>query len=79
MAAQAAGVDIGDRKALDAFMVEYNLRLMARSRWANAAESAQDRRAPRAAPPTIKPPIDVYAPCPCGSGKKYKFCCKPRG
>ena len=18
---------------------------------------------------------DVYAPCPCGSGKKYKFCC----
>ena len=19
--------------------------------------------------------FDVYAPCPCGSGKKYKFCC----
>ncbi|MBI2061057.1 MAG: Tn3 family transposase [Nitrospirae bacterium] len=22
------------------------------------------------------PPGDVYAPCPCGSGKKYKFCCR---
>lgn len=20
-------------------------------------------------------PADVYAPCPCGSGAKYKFCC----
>jgi hypothetical protein len=20
-------------------------------------------------------PEDVYAPCPCGSGKKFKFCC----
>ena len=20
--------------------------------------------------------IDVYAPCPCGSGKKVKFCCQ---
>ncbi len=18
---------------------------------------------------------DIYIPCPCGSGKKYKFCC----
>jgi hypothetical protein len=22
-----------------------------------------------------KPKIDRYAPCPCGSGEKYKFCC----
>ncbi len=22
--------------------------------------------------------IDMYAPCPCGSGKKYKFCCHQR-
>lgn len=20
-------------------------------------------------------PIDIYSPCFCGSGKKYKFCC----
>jgi len=24
-------------------------------------------------------PIDRYAPCPCGSGKKYKFCCGKKG
>ncbi len=22
-------------------------------------------------------PIDAYDPCPCGSGKKFKFCCAP--
>jgi tetratricopeptide (TPR) repeat protein len=21
--------------------------------------------------------IDIYAPCPCGSGKKFKWCCQP--
>ena len=21
-------------------------------------------------------PIDAYSPCPCGTGKKIKFCCK---
>jgi uncharacterized protein YecA (UPF0149 family) len=36
---------------------------------------------PRAALPEKKSTIDRYAPCPCGSGKKFKFCCgatKPR-
>ncbi len=29
--------------------------------------------------PTKKPPkADRYAPCPCGSGRKYKFCCGVR-
>lgn len=29
-----------------------------------------------ASPPTKKyPGTDRYAPCPCGSGRKYKFCC----
>ena len=22
-------------------------------------------------------PIDPYASCPCGSGKKFKWCCQP--
>src|SRR5438445_7767515 len=22
-------------------------------------------------------PLDPYAPCPCGSGKKFKWCCQP--
>ncbi len=25
------------------------------------------------------PGTEPYAPCPCKSGKKYKFCCKTRG
>jgi hypothetical protein len=25
------------------------------------------------------PGTETYAPCPCGSGKKYKFCCKKKG
>jgi len=28
-----------------------------------------------AAPAEAHPPIDRYAPCPCNSGEKYKFCC----
>jgi uncharacterized protein YecA (UPF0149 family) len=27
------------------------------------------------AQPKTPPPADRYAPCPCGSGEKYKFCC----
>jgi uncharacterized protein YecA (UPF0149 family) len=26
-------------------------------------------------PPKKYPGADRYAPCPCGSGRKYKFCC----
>src|SRR5262245_26526024 len=22
-------------------------------------------------------PLDLYSPCPCGSGKKFKWCCQP--
>jgi hypothetical protein len=35
---------------------------------------------PGAALPEKKSTVDRYAPCPCGSGKKFKFCCgsKPR-
>jgi len=29
-------------------------------------------------PPPPAPPRDPYDPCPCGSGKKYKFCCKTK-
>jgi len=25
--------------------------------------------------PATQPKMDRYAPCPCNSGKKYKFCC----
>jgi uncharacterized protein YecA (UPF0149 family) len=30
---------------------------------------------PETPPPAIKEKISRNAPCPCGSGKKYKKCC----
>jgi hypothetical protein len=32
-----------------------------------------------AAPAEAFPGTDRYAPCPCNSGKKYKFCCGAKG
>jgi uncharacterized protein YecA (UPF0149 family) len=32
-----------------------------------------------AAPSEKYPGTDRYAPCPCNSGEKYKFCCGARG
>jgi hypothetical protein len=28
---------------------------------------------------SVPPPADRYAPCPCNSGEKYKFCCGKKG
>ncbi len=41
---------------------------------------SQSGPSPRSQPRTAataekQPPIDRYAPCPCNSGEKYKFCC----
>jgi hypothetical protein len=48
-------------------------------RWDSMIPSLQrDRLQPharRVAPPQTPAVIDRYAPCPCNSGKKYKFCC----
>jgi hypothetical protein len=33
----------------------------------------------KAAPGESYPGTDRYAPCPCGSGEKYKFCCGAKG
>jgi hypothetical protein len=33
----------------------------------------------KAAPGDKYPGTDRYAPCPCGSGEKYKFCCGAKG
>ena len=40
--------------------------------WLEARPLASD---PQAASGAKKSTVDRYAPCPCGSGKKYKFCC----
>ncbi len=33
----------------------------------------------KARPGERYPGTDRYAPCPCGSGEKYKFCCGAKG
>jgi hypothetical protein len=76
MAAQQAGVDLTDQAAVQAFMLRYNMQL--------AARTASTRAAPESRPLGIWPKVaqkspplaGPYEPCPCGSGRKYKFCCK---
>ena len=43
----------------------------------DSATSSSSPRAhtSKAAPGEKYPGTDRYAPCPCGSGEKYKFCC----
>jgi len=54
-----------------------------RSSWLEPRPPASDPRAastePRAVASAKKSTIDRYAPCSCGSGKKYKFCCGAKG
>ena len=74
MAAHEAGVDILDPGAFEAFMQA------ARSSFAGAMQSSWPF-APAQGPKQreSRTPVDRYAPCPCGSGKKYKFCCQQKG
>jgi len=76
MAAHHAGVDIQDPDALRAYMLQFNLTQFARSA-ARATPSGSDPHT-GSAQEQFRPPASRYDPCPCGSGKKYKFCCERR-
>ena len=77
MAAHKAGVDIQDPDALRALMLQVNLQHFARSGYARATgSSGADPHA--TGPEQFLPPANRYDPCPCGSGKKYKFCCEQK-
>lgn len=79
MAAYDAGVDIENSAALQAFMAQFNQVQAARSGWAGAQPSPwPDASPPLPNKPTVRPPAHRYDPCPCGTGKKYKFCCEPK-
>ena len=64
MTAHEAGVNIGDQAEFNAFIAAYNIALASRFKSSDP---------PPAAPPSSGNP---YASCPCGSGKKFKFCCR---
>lgn len=72
MQMQADGVDMGDQKAMQRYIAEYNLRLLGQ-------ESADRFDFGVFSPPIpiveSSPKIGRNDPCPCGSGRKYKKCC----
>ena len=72
MLARADGVDTQDEQAMQRYIVEYNLRRMERKLSAQA--DLRDLSPPM---PIVEhsPKIGRNAPCPCGSGRKYKKCC----
>ena len=71
MQAQRAGVDLSDKRQMNAFALEYNSRL-ASAMPPSAAPPAQS--VPRPATPRGKA-LGPNEPCLCGSGKKFKKCC----
>jgi hypothetical protein len=77
MAAENDGVNTCDQQALHQYMVEYNLRQIARLEAQQAISTPPPPS--QAAPPTpvrqAQPKPGRNDPCPCGSGKKYKKCC----
>jgi len=73
MQAKAAGVDVTDDRAMQAFIDDYNRRLPQKNQPYNNTDIAD-------LTPTLpivehSPKIGRNQPCPCGSGKKYKKCC----
>jgi hypothetical protein len=94
MAMQKAGVDINDPAAVSAFIEDYNRSLPGGKTRSRARATRRPPPSPKPAPgepprpgaddharwlpaPDEAPPVPD-APCPCGSGKRYKRCCMPR-
>jgi hypothetical protein len=77
MAAEKAGVDTCDRGAMDRFLIEYNLRLLARleAGQADAVPASGSVAAPATPIRHAQPKPGRNDPCPCGSGRKFKKCC----
>ncbi len=74
-AARADGVDLGDAKALDAFVKRFNRRL-ARDPSLLPSSGPVQRKVWIWTPG--EPAPDPKGECPCGSGKRYRKCCMPR-
>ncbi len=72
MQAGADGVDMQDEQAMQRYIAEHNLRRMERN--LSAQPDLRDLSPPM---PIVEhsPKIGRNAPCPCGSGRKYKKCC----
>jgi len=78
MAAHDAGVDTQDPKALEAFMLQFNRRQTAMQAKSSDAIRTGSPRQPAfgGKAPHSWTNVEPYALCPCGSGRKFKFCCR---
>ncbi len=80
MAAEEAGVDTCDQQAMSQFLIEHNLRQLARLEARRGAPIRSPRpRTPSEADPHSLPSPGRNDPCPCGSGRKFKKCCGSAG
>jgi len=72
MQAEADGVDTRDGQAMQRYIAEYNLRRIEQN-----LSAQPDLRDISPTMPIVEqsPKIGRNAPCPCGSGRKYKKCC----
>ena len=75
MLAKSRGVDISDERATRQFMMEYNRQLLATKQDEPELQDDEDFLPPAYPIVNEAPKIGRNAPCPCGSGKKYKKCC----
>ncbi len=76
-----AGVDIQDQAQVQGFINMYNASLAGGPVGPSpVGPPAKEARPPkdRWRPAPGEPPPVLTAPCPCGSGKRYKKCCMPR-
>ena len=72
MQARVDGVDTEEEQAIQRYIAEYNLRLLERN---SSAQAELRSLSPPVPIVEQSPKIGRNAPCPCGSGSKYKKCC----
>ena len=77
MSAKKESVIVADDDPRLLRLVQFNLQQAARSGFGSPTQSFWPfSPAPAAEKRTSRPVAGPYEPCPCGSGKKYKFCCE---
>lgn len=86
MAMLAAGVDPTNQSEAARFLADYNERILGDQPAKPLSQASQSHPVDPSAKPPYKRWVwsgeglapDPYARCPCGSGKRYRKCCKPR-
>ncbi len=71
------------RRSIVVPMIERHHQMFPRMHNRVSADPFDSAPSPRAQPSTMEsrelyPGTDPYAPCPCNSGEKYKFCCRAK-